>query len=67
MIPLAIQVGNQLEFCNKNKDDLDEEDLENNIDKVVIEGNLPPYQIDIMKTTKGKKYKKVKNTGAPIM
>lgn len=45
VVPLAIQVANQIDFSNKRKEDLDEDDLEKNIDKVSIEGNLSPKLI----------------------
>ncbi|KAF3647189.1 hypothetical protein FXO37_20085 [Capsicum annuum] len=38
VLPLAIQATHQMEFSNKNKHELDDEDLEKNIDKIALEG-----------------------------
>lgn len=42
VLTLAVKAKNQMEVSNKNKIDLDDEDLEKNIDNVAIEGDLSP-------------------------
>lgn len=42
IVPLEIQAGNQIKVSNKRKKDLDGEDVDDNIEKVAIEGNLSP-------------------------
>lgn len=61
---LAVSFYHQLEFSNKNKHELDDEDLERNIGKVAIEGDLSPKQIDTINVAQGRKYKNSKNTCA---
>lgn len=60
VVPLAIKAGNQIEFSNNRKYELDEDYLERNIDKMPIEANLSPKQIDIFKAIQRKKIKKGK-------
>lgn len=67
VLPLAIQATHQMEFSNKNKHELDDEDLEKNIDKIALEGDLSPKKIDTIKASQGKKHKKGKNTGVSTM
>lgn len=49
IMPLAIQVEKQLACSNKDNTVIDEDDLEDTIDRVGIEGNLSPKQIDRLK------------------
>lgn len=42
IVPLAINVGKQMEISNVKKVDMDEEDLEDNIKNVVDEADLSP-------------------------
>lgn len=42
ILPLAVQAEHQLEFSNKNKHELDNENLERNIDNVAIDRDLSP-------------------------
>lgn len=67
VIPLTIYFANQMEFRNKRRNDLDEDDLEKNIDKVAIEGNLSPKQIEIIKVAQGNHIKKGKRASASTM
>lgn len=48
-------------MSNKRGEELDEEDQEDNIEKIAIEGNLSPKQIDTLKASHGKQKKKRKN------
>lgn len=67
VLPLAIQTKNQMEFSNKKNKDLDEDDLDENIEKVVVEGNLSPKQIDTIKATNGKQTNKGKISNTNTM
>lgn len=53
IFPLAIQVEKQITSSNKDNVVLDEDDLKDTIDKVGLEGNLSPKQIDKLKTNRG--------------
>lgn len=67
IIPLAIEVGNQKKLKNKKKEDMNQEDLEDNIEKVAIEGNLSPKQIQTLSANHGKQHKKGKNSNGSTM
>lgn len=67
MVLLAIQVVSQIDFSNKIKKTLDVDDIDKNIYKVAIEGNLSPKQIDTIKASLGKQKKKDKGANASIM
>lgn len=67
ILPLTVQDKHQLEFFNKNKHELNDEDLERNIDKVLLEGDLSPKKIDTINVAWERKYKKGKNTWATTM
>lgn len=67
VFPLAIEVRNQMEITNKQKEDMDGEDLEDNIEKANIKGNLSPKQIEIMRVNYGKQKKEGKNVNASTM
>lgn len=67
VILLEIQAVNQIEFNNIGKRNLDVEDLDKNIEKVDIEGNLSPKQIDKMRESQGIQNKKDKGANASSM
>ncbi|KAK6791965.1 hypothetical protein RDI58_011046 [Solanum bulbocastanum] len=56
--PYAIQMDNQVEICNIREENLNLDDLDDTINKVAIEGNMSPKQIDKMKINLGKQKKK---------
>lgn len=58
IMTLAIQVENQIACSNKDNTIMDEANLEDTIDRVGIEGNLPAKQIDRIKVKKGIQKKK---------
>lgn len=64
---ITIQTEKMIDSCNKNKKDLDWVDLEDKIDKVVIEANFSTKKIDSMKAKQGKQQRKGKNTSLVII
>lgn len=56
--PLAIEAERMMEVVNKNKENLDGEYFGDNIDKIVIDGNLSPKKIQTLSTKHGIKQKK---------
>lgn len=55
-----------MEIVNKNKEDMDNDDLGDNINKVAIEGNLSPKQIQSLNAKHGKQHKRSRNTSGSI-
>lgn len=53
--PLVMETWSVIEIVNKNKQDLDAEDLGDNIDKVALEENLSPKQIQSLSAKYGRK------------
>lgn len=59
-MPLAIHTKNQNDFSNREKNCLDEDDLDENIKKIAIEENLSTKQIDKLKASQRIQKKKNK-------
>lgn len=59
--PLAITSQDQVEAYNKNKKDLDENVLDDNIDQIAKEADLSPKQVIALKANQKKKTKKRNN------
>lgn len=57
----------KLDFSDIRKKDLNEDDPKRNIEKVSIEGNLSPKQINIIKAAHGKHHKKGGSANASSM
>jgi len=53
-----LQVDNQMAISNGDKDNMDTEDLEEAVNRVAIEGNLSPKQIENLKEMHGKHKRK---------
>lgn len=69
ILPLAIQLERLVKTCNKDKENLDENDLEDNINQVAKLADLSPNQIDSLKAKQGKSKRKSKvaNTSSAAM
>lgn len=59
MEPFAVHIESQIEVSNKKRKHLDEEDREDNNERIAIERNLSPKQIDTLNSS----FKKQKNKG----
>lgn len=67
VMPLAVHTENRIDFSNREKICLDEEDLEKNIEKIAIASNLSSKQIDKLKMSQGIQRKKDKRARASSM
>lgn len=60
--PLVFHIENQIEASNKERENLDEGGLKNNISRITIEGNPSPMKIDNLKKSHKKKNNKGKSS-----
>lgn len=67
MLPLVMEAGNMIEMVNRKNKDLDVDDLVDDIDRVLVEGDLSPKQIQSLNTKHGKQQKIIKSTGARMI
>lgn len=67
IVPLVIEAENQTELSNKKKEDMDNKDLEDNIEKVMLEGNFSPKQIQELIAKHGKLHRRGKISSESTM